>query len=1077
VNFESEIAKENLATETGDPRLPLQHVSRYQVIRTLGSGGMGEVYLARDTTTDERVALKLLQFQASQKPRLRRRFERESILIQDLQHDHIVPLLDSGVEHGMQYLVMRYIDGQTLAERISQATGRCETASFSLDSMEASDGANTIDPFDGAASDSFEFIASSIANIADALQMAHNEGVIHRDIKPANLIFDQDEKIWLADFGLAFTEDDRTALTMTGDLLGTPAYMSPEQTLGSQSDITRRSDVYSLGATLYEWATLQRPFRGNREQILVDIANGSLATPRSLRAELPPGLEAIICTAMSLSPESRYPTATAFADDLRRFAAGQSVQAKMPGWTERLGRWRRRNPTAALASTIGAITTIMAVLGMQMLHSGQLTRVNQELAKSNDELIATNLELESREAQLSEQLYVSDMSLAFQAYKGNNLRTTKQLLDKHRPESEETTPRRFAYRCLDHLISPPPSTLLTQHDDRATEVDISSDGMTAISVSHDGEVHVIDLETNKRTHQHKIPSRLDAIAISPDGQHFLTGINGDVGFNGISIREVATGTETLELLGHWHNVESAAFSADGKLFATAGRYRDVQVHDREGNVIKTFPGGSRNESLQFVGDGHQLAYVKEVDKKRVLRVIDLDSGEERLGPMDGETIVFSAVQLPEADSFRNVVFGDRHLKISDSNSTSHFAHAFAMDTPVRCVAIAANGEDLYHATDDGVVFAWTLTDRSKEGALQPPMFFRAANGQVSSLQCFPDPKDSSRIVTTGEDGSVRLWDLEEKRPVRPGPPGLTFPTVSVTGIHSPQDNAFEVFFAFSDNTVWHYDPRRDLQQMRPIECDQKDWKTGLGTNHDVSMLAVASSAEVEVRDLETSESLAKLVPPDENEAIRDVKFSDEKLCVLLSKQLLVYDVDDFSLVEVHDLPSDNNRRLFNVPNSGALMLVAPNLLSLYSDAAVSIFEAAPSTAVRFLRVQFDPNGTQLAVIHEDRLVEIRSYPENEVTAVLRGHVKRVHACVFLDHGRTVATLGDEGLIRFWDLASEREMGSLASGGHFESRLHYFEEADILLVTSASSPTELLMTKDSREKLARAFPLNVSDPPK
>ncbi|MFG0264165.1 MAG: protein kinase [Rhodopirellula sp. JB055] len=1045
------------------------------MIGTLGSGGMGEVYLAMDTISGERVALKLLQHQAAKKPRLRRRFERESNLIQDLQHDHIVPLLDCGVEHGMQYLVMRYIDGRTLAERISQSTDPCETASCSIDSMEEDEEANGSDSRGEATSDSFEFIATSIANIADALQVAHDEGVIHRDIKPGNLIFDQDEKIWLADFGLAFTEDDRTALTMTGDLLGTPAYMSPEQTLGSQADITRRSDVYSLGATLYEWATLQRPFRGNREQILVDIANGSLAAPRSLRAELPPGLEAIICMAMSRSPESRYPTATAFADDLRRFAAGQPVRAKMPGWTERLGRWRRRNPLAALASLVGVITTVMAVLGMQAIHSEQLTRVNQQLAQSNDELIEANLELESREAELSEQLYVSDMSLAFQAYKGNNLRTTRQLLDKHRPESEKTSPRRFAYRCLDHLVTPPPSILLTQHDGPATEVAISNDGKIAISVSHDGEVHVIDLATKRRTHQYKLPARLDAIAISPDNQHFLTGLNGDVGFNGITVREIATGKETLELLGHWHNVESAAFSADGELFATAGRYRDVQVHDREGNVIKTFPGGSRNETLQFVGDGHQLAYVKEVDKQRVLSVIDLESGEERLGPMDGETIVFSAVQLPEADSFRNVVFGDRHLKISDSNSTSHFARAFAMDTPVRCVGMAANGEYLFHATDDGVVFAWTLLNRSGSGDLQPPMIFQAATGQVSSLRCLPDPADSSRIVTAGEDGSVRLWELEEKLPVRPRPRGRAFPEAHVTNIYSPDGKAFDVFVKLGDNTVWHYDPRRDLNQMRPIASELKERGQSLGTNSDASMLATACLAEVEVRDLQTSELLAKLVPPDENEGIRDVKFSGTKLCVLLSKQLLVYDEEDFSLVEVHDLPSDNNRYLFNVPNSDSLMLVAPNMLSVYSDAAVSIFESAPSSALRFFQVRFDPNGSQVAVIHDDHLVEIRSYPENEITAVLRGHVKSVYACVFLDHGQTLATCGEEGLIRFWDLASEREMGSLPTRGHFKSHLQYFEDADILLVSSASGPTELLMTKDSREQLARVIQCDVAIP--
>ncbi|PHQ36551.1 serine/threonine-protein kinase [Rhodopirellula bahusiensis] len=1067
MDLQSDNPKDAVATEVGEMNLPPQHIGKYQVIRTLGAGGMGEVYLAEDTTSGQRVALKLLQHQASKKPRMRRRFERESNVIQDLQHDHIVPLLDAGVEQGMQYLVMRYIDGQTLAERIAVPQGCGQTASLSIGNSQDTTAASAGDPLHEDHPDSFEFIATSIANIADALQVAHDERVIHRDIKPANLIFDQDEKIWLADFGLAFTEDDRTALTMTGDVLGTPAYMSPEQTLGSQTDVTRRSDVYSLGATLYEWATLQRPFSGNREQILVNIANGSVATPRSLRAELPPALEAIICTAMSRSPEARYPTAAAFSDDLRRFAAGQPVRAKMPGWTEKLARWRRRNPMVALASLIGVITTIMAVLGMQAMHSDQLTRVNAQLAESNDELIKTNLELESREAQLSKQLYVSDMSLAFQAYKGNNLRTTKQLLDKHRLESEEATPQRFAYRCLDYLVTPPPSVLLTQHNGPATEVAISNDGKIAISVSHDGEVHVIDLATKQRTHQYKLPGRLDAIAISPDNQHFLTGLNGDVGFNGITVREIATGKETLELLGHWHNVESAAFSSDGEMFATAGRYRNVQVHDREGRVVKTFYGGSRNESVQFAGDGHLIAYVKEVDSKRRLSLLDLDSGKEIEAPVNDETTHFSTVDLGDG-IFRMFSYGAKDFKIADSTNTEYFAKAFAMDTPVRCVGIAANGEDLFNGTDDGTVYAWTLTNRAEDGFLQAPLVFQASKGQVSSLQALPDPADSARIVTAGEDGSVRLWDLKDKLPVRPNPRGRTFPSAHVTNIYSPDDNPFDVFVKLSDNTVWHYDPRRDLHQMQPIESELKEWGTRLASNADASMLVVTSEVEVEVRDLQAKKLLAKIVPPHRGEPINDAKFVDGKLCVLLPKLLLVYDVENFELIETHELPSDNFAFLYDIPNRDALMLSSSSMLSIYEDSSVSIFEATASTAVRYSHVSFDSTAKQIAIVFDDRLVEIRSFPENETTAVLRGHSRPIGDCIFLDRGRTVATTGDEGVVRFWDLASERELGALPTGEHYQNQLHYIEDADMLMLTSIKRPTEMLMTKNSREKLARAI---------
>ena len=1041
-----------------------QHFGRYRVVRTLGTGGMGEVYLAEDAATGQQVALKLLQHRVSKQSRMRRRFEREANLIQELRHDHIVPLMESGVEEGTQYLVMRYIDGPTLADRILKANGDHDSGEFSVDAGHGGGSHDAKEDDVAIAADSFELIARSIADIADALQVAHDERVIHRDIKPSNLIFDRDGKIWLTDFGLALIEDQNTALTLTGDILGTPAYMSPEQTIGSQTDITRRSDIYSLGATLYEWATLQRPFQGNRDQILANVANGSLATPRNVRSDLPRPLEAVICKAMSRSPDARYSTAAEFAQDLRRFAEGKSVHAKMPGWPERLVRWSRRNPLVTLATLIGVISLVMTVLGMQAMHSEQLTRVNEKLAESNDELIETNLELESREAQLREQLYVSDMSLAFQAYNGHNLKATKELLDKHRPKPEERGSNRLAFEILDYLITPPPSKLLTQHNSPATEVALSRNGQIAISVSKDGEVHVVDLQSEKLTHRYKLSGRLDAIAISSDNKHFLTGLNGDVGFNSITLREIATGTETLGLLGHWHNIESAAFSSDGTLFATAGRYRDVQVHRFDGTAVKTVYGGSRNESLHFAGEGHTLAYLKEVVKQRLLHAVDLDTDQETRVPVEGETTHFSIVQ-PAGNPYRTVAFGEKYIKVADSTNERHFAQAIAFDAPIRCVAISADGEDVYAGTDDGVVYAWTLTNRTEFGNLPPPMIFQAAEGQVTSIQVVPTSDESVRIVTTAEDGQVRIWDLTDKLPVRPNPMGRTFVTAQVINLYSHHERPFDVFLKLEDNSVWHYDPRRDLNRMLPIKCELKEWGFQFGCDSDASKIAIANIEEVEVRDVASSELLARITPPYENEPISDVKFVEGKLCVLLTKQLLVYDTLDYSLIETHDLPSDNNSLLLNIPNSDALMIQASNMLCTYEDSIVSVFEKASTTAVRYVRVDFDALASRVAVVFDNRLVEVRSYPQNETVSVLRGYSKPIADSVFLDRGRTLATTGEEGLIRFWDLSSEREMGMLPTGQHLGNDLHLLGDTDLLMVTSKQSPAELLLTKQSRARLA------------
>ncbi|WP_430452131.1 serine/threonine-protein kinase [Rhodopirellula europaea] len=269
---------------------PAQHFGRYRIIRTLGTGGMGEVYLAEDTTTGQEVALKLLQHQVSKQSRMRRRFEREANLIQELRHDHIVPLLDSGIEQRTQYLVMRYIDGATLADRILKANGEQDSGEFSIDAGPAATTLNTEENGIAIETDSFELVAKSIADVADALQVAHDERVIHRDIKPSNLIFDSEGKIWLTDFGLALVEDQNTALTMTGDILGTPAYMSPEQTLGSQTDVRvgptstawerrctngRRCNVPSKATAIRFWPTLPTEASRRRDRFAVTCQDRS----------------------------------------------------------------------------------------------------------------------------------------------------------------------------------------------------------------------------------------------------------------------------------------------------------------------------------------------------------------------------------------------------------------------------------------------------------------------------------------------------------------------------------------------------------------------------------------------------------------------------------------------------------------------------------------------------------------------------------------------------------------------------------------------------------------------------------
>jgi serine/threonine protein kinase len=215
--------------------------------------------------------------------------------------------------------------------------------------------------------------AELVASIADALQCAHDVGVIHRDIKPANIMLDQRELPRLMDFGLARRESGDATMTIDGQILGTPAYMSPEQARGESRSVDRRSDVYSLGVILFQSLTGELPYRGTTRMLLHQVLNEEPPRPRSLSDHVPRDLETICLKAMAKDPSRRYATARDMADDLRRFLRDEPIQARPVGRLERAWRWYRRNAVVAcLALVMGILLIGVALIIAVILMSNGL---------------------------------------------------------------------------------------------------------------------------------------------------------------------------------------------------------------------------------------------------------------------------------------------------------------------------------------------------------------------------------------------------------------------------------------------------------------------------------------------------------------------------------------------------------------------------------------------------------------------------------------------------------------------------------------------------------------------------------
>lgn len=371
----------------------LRRLGDFQLQREVGRGGMGIVYEAVQISLQRRVALKVLPFAAVLDERQIARFRTEAQAAAGLHHPNIVPVFAIGQERGLHYYAMQYIAGQSLAqavEELKQANQPSPPESASADTRDttvatrAAQGLSTVRSI--RESDHFRAVAELGVQAAAALEHAHQFGVVHRDIKPSNLMIDGEGKPWVADFGLARMQSEMS-VTLPGDVVGTLRYMSPEQASGRSDLVDGRSDVYALGATLYELLTLSPAHPGEDHHALLDRINASEPTPlRKLNAAAPVDLETIILRAMEKNREDRYATAAEFAEDLQRFLDGKATLARRPNVLERSARFiARRRKTAVAVGLALAFTTAVAVACAVMVSAAN-QRTRQALAESQQSL-------------------------------------------------------------------------------------------------------------------------------------------------------------------------------------------------------------------------------------------------------------------------------------------------------------------------------------------------------------------------------------------------------------------------------------------------------------------------------------------------------------------------------------------------------------------------------------------------------------------------------------------------------------------------------------------------------------------
>ena len=590
----------------------------------------------------------------------------------------------------------------------------------------------------------FRTVANLGVQAAEALEHAHGLGVMHRDIKPANLLVDLRGKLGITDFGLAHCQS-QAGLTMTGDLIGTLRYMSPEQALAKRVVIDHRTDIYSLGVTLYELLTLEPVFDGqDRQELLRQIAFEEPRPPRRLNKSIPVELETITLKAMEKNPAERYATAEDLAGDLQRFLQDEPIRARRPSLWQKLKRSSRRHKpvvvTAAVAVVLGLVMAVAALaLGNQ--------RVNQEKEQTEKALHAETEakdELTGALAHARHTSYLLRIGRADLEWWGNNVGRADQILDECPTEY-----RQWEWRYLKRLCHTEFSNL-QGHTSEVYTVAFSPDPRLLASAGKDQTIKIWDLATGQEVRT--LPGRGDlvsSVAFSPDGR-LLASAGGyweDFKPTDVRIWDLTTGQEVFTCSGHTSAVAGVAFSPDGLRLASAGWDTYVRTWDvRTGRVIRALKHPDAVKCVAFSPHGKRLA---SGGHDHVVRIWDATTGQAVITTGGHQSDVLSVAFSPDG---KRLVSGgwDQTVRVWDTVTGRELHTLRGHNQQVSGVVFYPDGQRFASGSADGTVKVWDA------GTGRELFTLRGHSREVFGVAISPGGRF---LASASWDQTVKVWDL------------------------------------------------------------------------------------------------------------------------------------------------------------------------------------------------------------------------------------------------------------------------------------------------------------------------------
>jgi serine/threonine protein kinase len=1052
-----------------------ERIGPFRVVREIGRGGMGEVYEAVDDALGRHVALKVLPLAGLLDEQQVRRFRNEAAAAAQLEHPNIVPVYSVGQDRGLHYYAMQLIEGRNVAQVIDGIRDRLSSdlrhrasetplgagsttkqprspqpmainsANHGAESLESPLSA---DDFVAAASERkspvvnhrlFKKLAIIGRDAAMAIGYAHEQGVIHRDIKPSNLLLDGKGKIWITDFGLAQIQDV-PGETRTGDVVGTLRYMSPEQATGRKFLIDHRTDVYSLGVTLYELFSLNRAYNGKgARELLRQLSFEDPPSLRKVNPRIPVELEIIVGKAIAKNPQERYSTAIELASDLDRFCRDQPISARKPSVRQNIRRWINKHETlTAVIGVVIAMIFLSALAGAGIFYRAyqremaQRTQTQEQLDRSEGLRLIANSSLVLPEnpglslalAAEGEKLVNGDVveSALQQAMDANHeLRlwelgpgdSTTIAVDTHgrrlfcsrlKTESSESSVQRNAaivdaatgatlgvldddYLVTSAAFSPSGEYLLTDSISRSSlpvqGTDSPSIGVPVIWDANTGRRIASFTDCRLR--------RASSSCFSSDGSRIVVPGPG----TSCSVLDPTNGNVKLLLSGHSTPVTFAEFNGDNSMIASLGESGEVRTYTfPQGDLLQVITSDESDHATHF-DFAADSAYLILHGRSGIRAVPVRNSAEE---VTDRQMLTWRERSAGVGRDCRLIALyfsGSRRVTIRDLSDNSTIIKIETND-PIHHAVLSADGKVLFTHQGAAVVGFDVATGRER----------MRLNGHTAKIVASGLPKGGHSYLTASADNTMRLWSVKsgiEKR---------TF------AIASDGRGCTNPVFASSGHRFLVPSVVRDLTQV---------FSTKGNLLSEFSHGAVVGPA-----------------------------LSRNRICLVNQSVVSIVETSTSRLVASHDFSESRVVSTTWVPGQPVVLVSLESgevyLWQIDFNSVRAVIDS--DSKCTFLNV--NSHGTQLQIGTDRGSFELRSALNGQLERRIR-HARPVIAACSLTEGSELLTVDEIGTIRIWGASDEVPERTVSS-----------PKPDINMVTAIPQSNRVVLWHESKPSTVRIW---------